>query len=628
MRKQTTVFVAVSLMMLVGGAAIGQQYREAPWFAEMVARGELPPVQERLPIQPYVFLNGGVTGMVEVGRYTDAFSTGDAPDRPNIQGPTDYTMPVFPGSKEPYGLLDVESNGDDTVWTFYFREGMKFSDGSPFTVHDVLFWWNDLQLNDLYREATGAPAPHQGILPGSVAEAIDDYTLRVTLTEPSPNYDLILTGDRSERHFLAQSKAYLSQFHPTYTDAATLASRVAESDFENWQQLLAWARDGVINSNPDAPQLSPYVVSKPPPADPAEYVSNPYWWAVDEANQQLPYTRGVRTFLIADAEARKLRALQGLHWSTTVPLDSLQLAKRAADDGRIRMEVLPRPGAAYSSNLTFFNMDTDDEFKRGLFRDIRFRQAWSRFIPRQKLNDVLYAGQAVLKVQGIIKEEHPWFVPEALSTPLLIRDLDAANRLLDEIGLTNKDADGFRLGPDGRPITFLITTEPHAGEWEVAAQMLVEELPAIGFKGNHRVVGWEQSGDFAQTNEWEIWQQQSADAWDNQVPDRLSSASPSSNFGRPWAKGWQDWLRTDGAEGEEPPQRIKDNHEVWQQIQSAATDAEMTAAYQEWQRRAIADVWSVGWTAFAPRIFVLHPQLGNFNGPLNRTVKPAIFLKQ
>ena len=59
----------------------------------------------------------------------------------------------------------------------------------------------------------------------------------------------------------------------------------------------------------------------------------------------------------------------------------------------------------------------------------------------------------------------------AVDGPLLNHDLDAANQLLDEIGLTNKDDDGFRLGPDGKPITFLITTEPHAGEWEIAGQL-------------------------------------------------------------------------------------------------------------------------------------------------------------
>ena len=80
--------------------------------------------------------------------------------------------------------------------------------------------------------------------------------------------------------------------------------------------------------------------------------------------------------------------------------------------------------------------------------------------------------------------------------------------------------------------------------------------------------------------------------------------------------------------GVEPSQRIKDNYEVWKDIQRAATDEEMATAYKEWQRRAIEDVWSVGWTAFAPRIFLLHPKLGNFNGPRNVTVKPAVFLKE
>ena len=176
--------MVAGLLIVVGGTAIGQ-YKEAPWHAEQVARGELPPVEERLPNEPFVYVNGGDMRMVEVGRYTDAWSTGDSPDQANIQGPTDYTLPLT-RENNPYGLLGLESSDDFTVWTFYFREGMKFSDGSPFTVHDVLFWWNDLQLNDLYMEAVGAAAPHQGIMPGSVVEAIDDYTMRVTLARAVP----------------------------------------------------------------------------------------------------------------------------------------------------------------------------------------------------------------------------------------------------------------------------------------------------------------------------------------------------------------------------------------------------------------------------------------------------------
>ena len=67
---------------------------------------------------------------------------------------------------------------------------------------------------------------------------------------------------------------------------------------------------------------------------------------------------------------------------------------------------------------------------------------------------------------------------------------------------------------------------------------------------------------------------------------------------------------------------------MWKQIQAAATDEELAEAYKEWQRRALEDVWSVGWTAFAPRIFLVNPKLGNFNARWNVAPKPAVFLKE
>ena len=50
--------------MLLSGAALAQQYQEAPMLAERVAAGELPPVEERLPVNPLV-----VEPVDEVGTY-------------------------------------------------------------------------------------------------------------------------------------------------------------------------------------------------------------------------------------------------------------------------------------------------------------------------------------------------------------------------------------------------------------------------------------------------------------------------------------------------------------------------------------------------------------------------------
>ncbi len=39
-------------------------------------------------------------------------------------------------------------NNNFTELTIYLRKGHKWSDGRPFTVDDVLFWWKDIILNE------------------------------------------------------------------------------------------------------------------------------------------------------------------------------------------------------------------------------------------------------------------------------------------------------------------------------------------------------------------------------------------------------------------------------------------------------------------------------------------------
>ena len=41
-----------------------------------------------------------------------------------------------------------ESNADATEWTFHLREGMKWSDGAPFTVDDYMFWYEHILQNE------------------------------------------------------------------------------------------------------------------------------------------------------------------------------------------------------------------------------------------------------------------------------------------------------------------------------------------------------------------------------------------------------------------------------------------------------------------------------------------------
>src|SRR5438128_408882 len=59
-----------------------------------------------------------------------------------LRWPRDHRLPIGPGLVETYGCAP-----DRKQLTLTLRKGLKWSDGEPFTVDDILFWWNDIALN-------------------------------------------------------------------------------------------------------------------------------------------------------------------------------------------------------------------------------------------------------------------------------------------------------------------------------------------------------------------------------------------------------------------------------------------------------------------------------------------------
>ena len=112
----------------------------------MVKAGTLPKVEERLPKNPLV-----LAPVDEIGKYSsrrwrsllpDAGWTGHFQESQYGHSALrwiDDGLGIAPGMCESW-----EANADNTEWTLHFREGLKWSDGEPCTVDDVLFWWNDL----------------------------------------------------------------------------------------------------------------------------------------------------------------------------------------------------------------------------------------------------------------------------------------------------------------------------------------------------------------------------------------------------------------------------------------------------------------------------------------------------
>ena len=179
-----------------------------------------------------------------------------------------------------------ETAPDGKSITLYLREGMKWSDGKPFTADDVLFWYNDISLN---KEIS--PNPPKWLVVGgqpAIFEKISDTAFRIKYKQP---YALILLElAHYERGYIFAPKHYLVRFHPKYTPLAEAEQNAKAAGFKNWAEAFMIFVEREARFLPAGyPVIEAWKMSVAPPATRAIMERNPYYWKVDTAGNQLPY---------------------------------------------------------------------------------------------------------------------------------------------------------------------------------------------------------------------------------------------------------------------------------------------------------------------------------------------------
>jgi peptide/nickel transport system substrate-binding protein len=155
---------------------------EPPSLKAKVDSGELPPLADRLPKTPLT-----LSPVDEIGKYGGRLKMASWWQDGGIQAKmyghsairfVDDGLGMAPGMCESWS-----SNADATVWTFKWREGLKWSDGSPCTTEDTMYWWRDMVLDPDQAELPPAEfSAVNGVLPDF--KAVDDYTLTITYVNP------------------------------------------------------------------------------------------------------------------------------------------------------------------------------------------------------------------------------------------------------------------------------------------------------------------------------------------------------------------------------------------------------------------------------------------------------------
>jgi len=591
-----SVLAAPGLARAQGGPPAA--FAEAPRLAEMVRAGELPPLAERLPVAADVMV---VEPIEQVGVYggtwrraftgtADFHAYGRTVYEQMLRWPRQPQEPIQAGIAKGW-----EWSADGRELTLTLRQGLKWSDGQPFTVDDILFWWDDIE-----RDTNLTPAIHGEWVVGGepmTLEKVDDTILRLRFAAPNGLATRMLAFHgcqwplNFERFGFFAPKHYLAQFHPKHNPSVT--------DYTRFNEMAD-------DLNPERPSLGAWRVTSWQPGDNRIVASrNPYYWKVDPEGNQLPYIDEIRLDLVENSELVNLMAANGEidMQFRHIAIPKFPVLQENAERGGYRL--LRWPSAVGASPAFFPNQTIADPTLRALFRDKRFRQALSLGINRERINQVSHRGLGVPRAATLIPES-PFAVPEAEQL-YAEHDPAAAERLLDEMALAKGD-DGVRRAEDGSPIAFVVETNETTGPILDAIELVREDWQALGLKVDiktmDRALYWERAtGNQAQMAVW---------AMDRGLEPFVDPIYLLPFDNRTWwAPEWGVWYHESGAKGEEPTGDARKAQQLYDEFKVTIDPERQIELGREIVRLHAENVWMIGTAGMVPAIVVVKENFRN-----------------
>jgi len=607
-RKLVIMLLSGAICLLGATSALAAKYNEAPMLKVKVAAGELPAVEERLPKEPLI-----VPVVKEIGQYGGTLygigvgSLGVHDSRQVLGIERILWIGKDLKSIEP-NIANWKFSKDGKSLTLYLKKGIKWSDGVPFTADDVMFWYEDILLNDELM-----PAKPKAWCPGGELmkiKKIDDYTIRLDFAVPYPVILLYLAHSYGSGCW--KPKHYLKQFHPRYTPMENLQKLIAEEEgIDFWYQLFQ-AKDRYAFSIPmdvGVPTLGPYMCEKRK-LDGIDFVRNPYYWKVDAEGNQLPYIDRIKVTETPTPELVNAKILSGevdLTWGFLTSLSNLALYKQGEKEGNYQVHLWQ----STDSSAIFYqpNQTIEKPVLRKIFRDVRFRRALSLGINREEINNVVFFGLGT-PCQMTIRPESSYYEPE-FAEAYAKYDPEEANRLLNEMGLSWDEKHKYRLGPDGKPISWTIEFFVETEYWTKVTELVKEYWENIGLQMNLKRISGELLSKRCMGNEIEMGMWHA-----DKQSDILFPIDPE--FYIPWREAWEcfwgplwaRWYQTNGKKGEEPPEKIARLYKLWETVKTTMDEKERIQAGKEILRSQAENIWVIG-TVMIPKPVIVANDLQN-----------------
>jgi len=360
-----------------------------------------------------------------------------------------------------------EVGEDGKTYTFYLREGVKWSDGEPFNADDVIFTFDTILAEDVNPD-TGERTPvypsryyYKFLYDGEKLhyEKLDEYTVRFrTPVVYAPFiYDIGIP-------ILPEHK-----LRPAL-DAGTLNE--------------AWSTQTAIETPEELVGTGPFVVEIFRPGERLVYKANPHYWRADREGQRLPYLDYLVLRFVADSNTSITQFATGEADASGIGASDLPWIRDAA---QIYDFTIHERGPSGSATMLWFNQhrgshpETGEPYvpphKLRWFTNTKFRQAVYYGLDRPGFIQALFFGRAYPLHSIISPAQGKWYNPDV---PQYDFNPQQARTLLKEAGFVYED--GELYDDQGNRVSFNII--------KYTGSEFAEEL-SVTFRENMKALGIE-----------------------------------------------------------------------------------------------------------------------------------------
>ncbi len=360
----------------------------------------------------------------------------------HINRTTDQVEPALASS------FQVSRNGES--YTLRLRQGVHFSDGSPFTADDVVFSFN-VYLDPRFN------APQRDLL------LIDGQPIRLTRLGPySVRFDL-------PHPYAAAARLF--------DGLAILPRHLLEPQLRSRTLADLWT---LATPPAQIAGLGPYRIRSYTPGQSLILERNPYYWKQDAAGHSLPYIDQIDFSFVPNQDAESLRFAAGqLDILARLTADSWASLKTLSTAQPIR-ELDGGPGLEF--DLLLFNLNAavaarppQAALTQQWFQLQPFRQALSLAVHRDAIVHLVYQDHAVALATPVTPASRLWGNP-ALHPAM--PDIPQALHLLSGAGFALRD--NALYDRQGNRVHFTILASSSNRAQSGIATLLAHDFAALG----------------------------------------------------------------------------------------------------------------------------------------------------